>query len=78
MPRKKKTEQPIGVGMTAKQMKRRKPINNDFLRDIEPLTQNQQMLFDSYASGKNIVAGAYLKRNSSLPLFPMITSWISS
>ena len=56
MPRKKKTEQPIGVGMTAKQMKRRKPINNDFLRDIEPLTPNQQILFNSYESGKNIVA----------------------
>ena len=56
MPRKKKVEQPVGAGMTAKQMKRRKPINNDFLRDIEPLTPNQQLLFDSYASGKNIVA----------------------
>ena len=56
MPRKKKTEQPIGVGMTAKQMKRRKPINNDFLRDIEPLTANQKTLFDSYSTGKNIVA----------------------
>ena len=56
MPRKKKAEQPVGAGMTAKQMKRRKPINNDFLRDIEPLTPNQQLLFDSYASGKNIVA----------------------
>ena len=56
MPRKKKVDQPIGVGMTAKQMKRRKPINNDFLRDIEPLTPNQQLLFNSYASGKNIVA----------------------
>ena len=56
MPRKKKAEQPVGAGMTAKQMKRRKPINNDFLRDIEPLTPNQQILFNSYASGKNIVA----------------------
>ena len=56
MPRKKKTEQPIGVGMTAKQMKRRKPINNDLLRDIEPLTPNQQLLFNSYETGKNIVA----------------------
>ena len=56
MPRKKKTEQPIGVGMTAKQMKRKKPINNDFLRDIEPLTPNQQLLFNSYDTGKNIVA----------------------
>ncbi len=56
MPRKKKTEQPIGVGMTAKQMKRRKPINTDFLREIEPLTPNQQLLFNSYDTGKNIVA----------------------
>ena len=56
MPRKKKTDQPIGVGLTAKQMKRRKPINNDFLREIEPLTPNQQILFNSYATGKNIVA----------------------
>tara|TARA_R100001594_G_scaffold29951_1_gene55850 strand:- start:53 stop:808 length:756 start_codon:yes stop_codon:yes gene_type:complete len=56
MPRKKKVEQPVGAGMTAKQMKRRKPLNNDFLRDIEPLTPNQQLLFNSYESGKNIVA----------------------
>ena len=56
MPRKKKAEQPIGVGMTAKQMKRKKPINTDFLRDIEPLTANQKTLFDSYSTGKNIVA----------------------
>ena len=56
MPRKKKTEQPIGVGLTAKQMKRKKPLNNDFLRDIEPLTPNQQLLFNSYDTGKNIVA----------------------
>ena len=57
MPRKKKTEQqPIGVGLTAKQMKRKKPINGDMLRDIEPLTENQQKLFDSYANSKNIIA----------------------
>jgi len=56
MPRKKKAEQPVGAGMTAKQMKRRKPINNDFLREIEPLTPNQQILFNSYDTGKNIVA----------------------
>ena len=57
MPRKKKTDQqPIGVGLTAKQMKRKKPINGDMLRDIEPLTENQQKLFDSYANSKNIIA----------------------
>ena len=56
MPRKKKVDQPVGAGLTAKQMKRRKPINNDFLREIEPLTPNQQLLFNSYDTGKNIVA----------------------
>ena len=56
MPRKKKADQPIGVGMTAKQMKRKKPINTDMLRDIEPLTNNQKLLFNAYAENKNIVA----------------------
>ena len=57
MPRKRKAEQqPIGVGLTAKQMKRKKPINADMLRDIEPLTENQQKLFESYSEGKNIIA----------------------
>ena len=56
MPRKKKTDQPIGVGLTAKQMKRKKPINTDMMRDIEPLTPNQQALFDAYKQDKNLVA----------------------
>ena len=56
MPRKKKVDQPIGVGLTVKQMKRKKPINADMLRDIEALTPNQQKLFDAYASNNNLVA----------------------
>ena len=56
MPRKKKADQPIGVGMTVKQMKRKKPINTDMLRDIEPLTDNQKILFEAYAENKNLVA----------------------
>jgi phosphate starvation-inducible PhoH-like protein len=46
--------QPIGIGMTAKQMKRRKPINTDFLCDINPVTQNQTKLFDAYNSDKHL------------------------
>ena len=46
----------IGVGLTAKQMKRKKPINSSFLIDIEPLTENQKILFDAYSKGQNIVA----------------------
>ena len=56
MPRKKKTDQPIGVGLTAKQMKRKKPINADMMREVEPLTANQQALFNAYAEDKNLVA----------------------
>ena len=56
MSRKKKADQPIGVGLTSKQMKRKKPINTDMMRDIEPLTDNQKKLFESYKNGKNLVA----------------------
>lgn len=59
MARRKKTTndyQPIGVGMTAKQMKRKKPINSDLLLDIEPITENQKKLFEYYDEGKNIFA----------------------
>ena len=42
--------------MTAKQMKRKKPINSDFLLDVKPLTENQEKLFDDYKKGKNIFA----------------------
>ena len=59
MARKKRataTDQPIGVGLTAKQMKRKKPLNNDYLVDITPITVNQKRLFDSYDEGKHIIA----------------------
>ena len=46
--------QPIGIGMTAKQMKRRKPINTDFLLDINPVTENQKKLFEAYNSDKHL------------------------
>ena len=42
--------------MTTKQMRRKKPINTDMLVDIEPLTDNQKVLFDAYDEGKNIFA----------------------
>ena len=54
--RKRKNDSPIGIGMTAKQMRRKKPINTDFLVDIDPLTENQKRLFDSYEAGKHLIA----------------------
>ena len=56
MPKKRNGDQPIGVGMTAKQMKRKKPVNADYLVNIEPITDNQKRLFESYDSGKHIIA----------------------
>tara|TARA_Y100001938_G_scaffold60656_1_gene84481 strand:- start:107 stop:859 length:753 start_codon:yes stop_codon:yes gene_type:complete len=56
MPKKRNGDQPIGVGMTAKQMKRKKPVNADYLVNIDPITDNQKALFDSYKAGKHIIA----------------------
>jgi len=57
MARKRRTnDQPIGVGLTTRQMKRRKPLSVEYLVDIEPLTENQKVLFNSYASNKHLVA----------------------
>jgi phosphate starvation-inducible protein PhoH len=37
-------------------MKRKKPIGNSYLLDIEPITDNQKKLFDAYAEDKHLVA----------------------
>jgi len=37
-------------------MKRKKPINLDYIKKIEPLTENQEKFFESYAEDKNLVA----------------------
>ena len=42
--------------MSAKQMRRKKPINEDYLLKIEPLTGNQTTMFDAYEDGKNLFA----------------------
>ena len=49
-------DQPIGVGLTAKQMKRRKPLSAEYLVDIEPITENQKRFFESYQDDKHLVA----------------------
>jgi len=56
MGRKRNGDQPIGVGLTAKQMRRKKPVNSEYLVNIEPITENQKILFNSYNEGKNIIA----------------------
>ena len=46
----------VPFGMSNKQMKRKKPINSDLMRDVEPLTKNQEELFRCYKNDQNIVA----------------------
>ena len=46
-----------GIGsMSAKQLKRKKPINTDAMVDIKPLTKNQEWFFEAYENGNNIFA----------------------
>jgi phosphate starvation-inducible protein PhoH len=65
-------DQPIGVGLTAKQTKRKKPLSSEYLVDIEPLTDNQKKLFDSYADAKHIVAYGAAGTGKAQPLYSKI------
>ena len=47
---------PVPNGMSSRVMKRKKPINLDYIKDIQPLTENQSTFFDSYKEDKNVVA----------------------
>ena len=42
--------------MSKKRMKRKKPIDASYLRNIEPLTDNQKVMFDEWDAGKMIYA----------------------
>lgn len=54
--RRSNENQTIGGGLTARQIKRKKPIGSDLLLNISPLTENQEKLFDLYEKEKNLVA----------------------
>ena len=55
-PRRNTPKTPVPFGMSNKQMKRKKPISSDIMRTIEPLTKNQELLFDAYNKDQNLVA----------------------
>jgi predicted ribonuclease YlaK len=56
MARRKRAEQQNDVGLTTRQAKRKKPLSSEYLVDIDPLTENQRKLFNSYAEQKHLVA----------------------
>ena len=47
-------DNPIGIGTTARNRKKRKPISSESLVDIQPLTKNQTSLFEAYDSDKHL------------------------
>ena len=54
MPAARKRKTPNN-NMSAKQMRRKKPINLDHLKTIEPLTENQEKVFEAYAEGLSLI-----------------------
>jgi hypothetical protein len=56
MARRKRAEQQNDVGLTTRQAKRKKQLSGEYLVNIDPLTDNQKLLFKYYDEGKNIFA----------------------
>ena len=54
MTRKKKMSTSVGAGMTAKQLRRKKPYNTDMMVPVEPISENQTKAFEQYKEGKNL------------------------
>jgi len=52
---KKKVNSPSN-GMSKKMMKRKKPINQKYFLDVNPITENQKLFFDQWGAGKNLFA----------------------
>ena len=76
--RRRKDSGPVGIGMSAKQMRRKKPINSDLLIDVKPLTENQKILFDAYDDGKMLFAyGAAGTGKTFITLFKALKEVLS-
>jgi predicted ribonuclease YlaK len=51
---KKKT--PVPSGMSKKMLKRKKPINQTYFLDVNPITENQELFFKEWGEDKNLFA----------------------
>ena len=47
---------PVPFGTSNRAMKRKKPINLDYIKKVEPLTDNQEKFFNLYGKEQNLVA----------------------
>jgi len=82
MPRKSKSgigsTNPVPFGMSNKTMKRKKPINLDYIKKIEPLTENQELFFEEYNKDQQTVAyGCAGTGKTFITLYnALLMSWI--
>ena len=53
--RKNKINGSNGNVISTKQMRRKKPINEEYLLDIKPLTEGQKRVFECWEDGKNLI-----------------------
>ena len=49
------TSPPVPPGMSAKQIRRKKPIDSSYLTAVNPVTPNQEVAFQQYALGQNLL-----------------------
>ena len=49
-------KKPSTTGMSKKMLKRKKPINQTYFLDVNPITENQQLFFDEWNKEKNLFA----------------------
>ena len=49
-------KKPSSQGMSKKMMKRKKPINNTYFLDVNPITENQKFFFEEWDKGNNLFA----------------------
>ena len=47
-------KKPSTTGMSKKMMKRKKPINQNYFLDINPITENQDLFFKEWGKGNNL------------------------
>jgi intein/homing endonuclease len=72
MSRKRKSTVQTGISTAFKNKRKPQLITLDNLVELQPLTTNQEKLFDAYDAGKNIVAHGYPGTGKAQPLYSKV------
>jgi phosphate starvation-inducible protein PhoH len=72
MSRKRKSTTSVGISTTTRNRRKQQSITLDHLVELQPLTSNQEKLFDAYDKGKFIVAHGYPGTGKAQPLYSKV------